>query len=102
MVAEGYLRPADTGTLLTLRVSPGARTTAIEGPYGESALKLRVSAPPVDGKANEEITRFPSRLLRVSRSDVEVVRGASGRDRTVLLRGVDPAEARSALVRTTP
>ena len=96
-MAEGYLRPTGDGTLLTLRVSPGARRTAIDGPYGTSALKVRVAAPPVDGRANDELTRFISGLCGVPRSRVELVRGASGRDKTVLLRGVDLAGARSAL-----
>ena len=84
-----------------MRVSPGAKRTGIDGPYGESALKLRISAPPVDGKANAEITRFLSRLLGMARSDAEVVRGSSGRDKTVLLRGVEPSVARSVLVPVT-
>jgi uncharacterized protein len=96
-VAEGYLRPSTDGTLVTLRVSPGAKTTEIDGPYGASALKVRVASPPVDGRANGELTRFLSRLCGVPRSRVELVRGASGRDETVLLRGVDLATARSAL-----
>lgn len=75
-MAEGYLRSSADGTLLTLRISPGAKQTGIDGPYDESALKLRISAPPVDGKANAEITCFLSRLLGTARSDVEVVRGS--------------------------
>ena len=55
MCKKGFLTPARDGILLNLRVSPGAKRTSIEGPYGENALKLRVASPPVDGKANAEV-----------------------------------------------
>jgi uncharacterized protein len=51
-VSRGPVTAAKGGTLLSLRVSPGAKRTEIEGPYGENAIKLKVAAPPLDGKAN--------------------------------------------------
>lgn len=83
--------------LVRLRVSPGAKTTALGGPYGEGAVKLSVAAPPVEGRANAEVARFFAGLLGVPRSGVEVVRGARGRDKTVLVRGADEAEVRARL-----
>ena len=81
---------------MNLRVSPGAKRTSIEGPYG-AALKLKVAAPPVDGKANAEAERFLAKVLGVPRSEVAVVRGASGRDKSVLVRGAAEGELREAL-----
>lgn len=66
---------------------PGA--TFPRGSYGENAVKLSVAAPPVDGKANAEVGRFLAGLLDVPRSGVDVVRGASARDRSIFLRGDD-------------
>ena len=81
-----------------MRVSPGAKRTEIEGPYGENAIKMRASSPPVHGRANAEVERVLANLLEVPLSAVSVVRGASSRDKTVLLvRGLEPAETRKAL-----
>ena len=96
-MSKGFLTPAKDGIFLNLRVSPGARRTSIEGPYGEDALKLKVASPPVDGKANAEVERFLAKLLGVSRSDVAVVRGASSRDKVVLVRGAQAGTSREVL-----
>lgn len=60
-------------------------------------LKLRVAAPPVEGKANAEAERFLAKVLGRPRSEVTVVRGASGRDKTVLVRGAAAEEVRGVL-----
>jgi uncharacterized protein (TIGR00251 family) len=96
-VSRGYITTTRDGILLNLRVSPSARCSSIEGPYGESALKLKVAAPPVGGKANAEAERFLAELLETSPSNVTVVRGASSRDKVVLVRGVGEAETRKLL-----
>jgi uncharacterized protein len=94
VVSDGYLRRSRKrsrkGTLLDSRVVPGAKATALEGLYGERALKLRVCAPPVDGRANAEVERFLAGVLSLPRSAVSVSRGATSRDKTVLLRDVEP------------
>jgi uncharacterized protein len=91
------LSTAKQGTLLNLRVSPGAKRTSIEGLYGESAVRLRVAAPPTGGCANAEVERFLAELLGVPRSDVAVNRGTSSRDKTVLVQDLTRAEAQRAL-----
>jgi uncharacterized protein len=96
-VSKGFVTTAKEGTLLNLHVSPGAKRTTVEGLYGESAIKLNVAAPPVDGRANAEVERFLSKLLGVPRSDVTIIRGASGRDKTVLVRCAAQAETHNAL-----
>ncbi|MGH3089591.1 MAG: DUF167 domain-containing protein [Rubrobacteraceae bacterium] len=95
------LKPGDDGVLISLRVSPEAKRTGIEGTHGESAFKLKVAAPPVDGKANAEAEAFIAKLLGVRRSDVEVVRGVRSRDKKVLVRGGDLAGVRKALSEQT-
>ena len=97
MSNDGPLRHTREGTILNLRVSPGSRRTSIEGLYGEDALKLRVAASPVDGKANAEVERFLSELLDLPRSDITVIRGAASRDKAVLIRARQPHEVREAL-----
>lgn len=96
-VSRGPVAAANEGTLVNLRVSPGAKRNKIEGPYGEGAIRVRVTAPPVDGEANAETERLLATLLEVPRSDVCVIRGASSRNKTLLVRGLEPAEVRAAL-----
>ncbi len=50
--------PEGDGALVRLRVSPNAKRTELRGLHGDSALRLRVAAPPVDGKANSAVERF--------------------------------------------
>ena len=101
-MSKGFTTSAREGTLLNLHVSPGAKRTSVDGLYGEHAIKLKVAAPPVAGKANAEVERFLSRLLGVPRSDVTITRGASGRDKTVLVRGATQAETHKALLPNLP
>lgn len=96
-MSKSYARSAKNGTLLGLRVSPGAKRTALEGPYGDHALKLRIAAPQANGRANAEIERFLADLLSLPRSRVSVTRGAASRDKTVLLRDADPHHVQKTL-----
>jgi len=101
-VSRGVLSTAKDGTLLNLRVSPGAKRASIEGPDGEAAIRLKVAAPPVGGKANAEVERFLAEVLGIPRSDVAVIRGASSRDKTVFVRGLARAETQQALAPYLP
>jgi uncharacterized protein len=101
-VSRGFVTTTREGTLLNLHVSPGAKRTSIEGLYGEGAIRLKVAAPPVDGKANAEVERFLSKLLGVTRSDVTVIRGSSSRDKTILVRSVSQTRTHKALSACLP
>jgi uncharacterized protein len=96
-VSNGFVTPTKDGAKIKLRVSPGARRTSIAGAYGEDAIKLRVAAPPVEGKANAELARYIAELLGITASDVSVIRGTSGKGKVVLVRGVEPEEVREIL-----
>lgn len=91
-VDEEFVRSLDDGTLLTLRVSPCARRSSVEGAYGRHALKPNISAPPVDAEANAGLERL-AEVFGLTRSKVPVVKGQSGRDKAALLKGGEPGEA---------
>lgn len=82
---------------LRLRVSPGARRPAVVGRHG-AAWKVRVSAPPEGGKANGAVLALLSETLDLPARDIELVSGASARDKVVLLRGVTDAEVEASLL----
>lgn len=92
-MARGYLTGSDKGVRVVLRVSPGARKTGIKSLYGETAIKLSVASPPEKGRANAEVERLLAEALGVGPSQVEVVRGASVRDKVALVRGVSEERA---------
>lgn len=75
----------------TVKVHPRARRTALAGRFGE-AYKLDLSAPPVDGKANEECVRFFAELAGVARSRVRIVTGAGSRVKLVEIDGLAQAD----------
>ncbi len=74
--------------LLELHVQPGAKTTAPAGEHG-GRLKLKISAPPVDNKANVHLLAWLAAQLGVPKSAVRLVRGESSRQKTVAVSGVE-------------
>lgn len=82
--------------LLSLHIQPGARKTALAGLHGD-ALKIRLAAPPVDGKANECLIDFLATTLAVAKSRIELVSGASSRSKRVRVDGMSVAQAAARL-----
>ena len=80
-----------TRTRITVKVQPGARTTELAEKIGD-AYKLRLAAPPVDGKANEACIRFFATRFDVAPSAVRIVQGLSSRTKVVEIEGIDPAQ----------
>jgi uncharacterized protein (TIGR00251 family) len=72
----------ETALVLTLHVQPGAKRTGVAGQHGD-ALKIRLAAPPVDGKANAELVRFLAEAFGVPQRSVLLVRGEASREKTV-------------------
>ena len=70
-----------------MRVQPRASRTEVAGRQGD-ALKIRVTAPPVDGAANDALVRFLAERLQVSRSAVHLEAGAAGRSKVVAVDGI--------------
>jgi hypothetical protein len=83
-------RAADGSVILTLHIQPGAKKTEITGLHGE-ALKIRLAAPPVDGKANAALIAFLAKACGVSKSAVELVSGDTCRAKRVRVTGADAA-----------
>jgi uncharacterized protein len=79
-------------TLLKVRVQPGSSRNEVAGKR-EGAVIVRVTAPPVDGKANKAACKVLADLCGIPQSRVEVIRGESRRDKVVRLGGVDPGDA---------
>jgi uncharacterized protein (TIGR00251 family) len=78
-----------TSATLTLHVQPGARKTEIVGLYGD-ALKIRLAAPPVDGKANAALIEFVADRLSLPKSAVRLASGQTSRRKTLEIDAAPP------------
>lgn len=91
-----WCRAAADGRLtLTLHIQPGAKKTELAGLHGD-ALKIRLAAPPVDGKANEALLRFVAETLAVPKAAVCLKSGQTSRRKVLEVSGCT-AEALAAL-----
>ncbi len=77
-----WLQVRREGLSLTLHIQPGARKTEVAGPHGD-ALKIRLAAPPVDGKANAALIEFLADRLGVAKSTVVLKSGQASRRKVV-------------------
>jgi uncharacterized protein (TIGR00251 family) len=84
------------GLVLPVRAQPGARKAGVLGEQA-GALKLAVTAPPEDGRANKAILELLREILDLKRSQVELISGTTARDKRVLIRGLPPAELKLRL-----
>ena len=81
---------------ISVRLMPRASREEISGFEGDE-LRVRVTAPPVGGRANEALRRLLAKRLRVARGDVRVVAGQASRRKVVAVDGLDEAEVRRRL-----
>jgi uncharacterized protein (TIGR00251 family) len=87
-----WARRVAGGWLLAIHAQPGAKRTGIAGIHGD-ALKVRVAAPPAEGRANDELIAFLAQALGLPKNNVTVVKGGASRRKTVFVTApqVDPA-----------
>ena len=89
-----YLSQLADGTVLVrLHVQPKASKTRVVG-FFDGCLKLAILAPPVDGKANEEVLKFLAGLLAMPLRDLSLKSGLQGRRKQILIRGMTADEVR--------
>ena len=86
----------DGGCILPVRVHPGARTNAVNGVH-DGALKISLTTPPTDGRANDALIAFLAERLRLPRARISLVGGATSRSKTLCITGKSAAEVHAAL-----
>ncbi len=90
-----FLKETEDGTLILIYVQPKAKKNEIEGvDEWRGRLKVKVKAPPVEGKANREVVKFFSKLLG---TEVVIVRGETSREKDLLVRGLGKEEVKRKL-----
>lgn len=93
-----YLREQADGSSISLsvHVQPRASRTRIAGLHGD-ALKLCITTPPVDGKANAAVIEFLAKLFKIPKTAVTLASGEASRDKRIILAGVSAAQAETVL-----
>jgi len=84
------------GATFQVKVHPRARKNAITGAVGD-ALKLSLTTPPVEGRANEACIAFLAKFLNVPRSSVTIAAGESSRQKLIRIAGMQAAQVEEAL-----
>jgi uncharacterized protein len=92
------IQNSPNGATFAVKVHPRAKKNAITGEVGD-ALKLALTAPPVDGKANEACIEFFAKVLKVPRSSVTIAAGHSSRNKVIRVAGLQAEEVRKRLAR---
>lgn len=86
----------ERGCRLSLFIQPKASKNEIIGPHN-GALKIKITAPPVDGKANAELIDYLSDCLNIPKRQIEILKGETGRNKSVEILGLSPEEVRLKL-----
>jgi uncharacterized protein (TIGR00251 family) len=90
------VKDTTAGVTFSIRVHPRARKNAITGVIGD-AIKLTLTAPPVEGKANEACVEFQAEFLNVPRASVTIVAGQSSRNKVIRVVGRSTAQVEERL-----
>lgn len=90
------IRETQTGVRIDVYVQPGAKKTELAGEHGE-AIKIRIHAPPVEGKANEELIRYFAKSMGVSSQRITLVRGEKSRSKTLEIDGLKEIDVKTKL-----
>jgi len=93
-----FIRAHNEGAILEVYVQPKASKNEFAGLH-QDFLKIRLTAPPVEGEANKECAKFLSKTLGVPKSDVVILQGHKSRQKTILVRGMTPQALHEMLQR---
>ena len=85
----GKLANPDLNTILLIRVTPRAKDNSVSEVQLDGTIKIRLTAPPVAGKANRALVQFLASVLKVPISYLEIISGFKGRNKKVRVRGLD-------------
>ena len=90
------IKESASGVTFSIKVHPRARKDAIAGQLGD-ALKLSLTAPPIDGRANHACIEFFANLLKLPRSSITIASGQNSRNKVIHIAGLSAAELRQRL-----
>lgn len=81
------LRETKDGIILNLKISPNASKNMFV--FEETGLKVKITAQPIDGKANKALIEFLSKQFKVPKTYFEIVKGETSKEKTILIKNID-------------
>lgn len=87
-----------SGAAISVRVSPRSSKNEISGIMADGTVKIRLTAPPVEGKANKALIKLLSSVLDVAPSNIEIIAGQTSRDKLVTIIDLDAATLQERLL----
>jgi uncharacterized protein (TIGR00251 family) len=91
-----FTRNVPDGCTVSVRVHPGAKKDAVTGTHAD-AIKIALTAPPIDGRANDALIAFLAEQLRLPQARIALLAGASSRSKVLHVTGKSAAEVQAAL-----
>lgn len=86
------------GSAITVRVTPRASKNEISEVMQDGTIKIKLTSPPVEGKANRALIEFLSELLAIPQSKIEIVSGSTGRKKLIVIEGLDAEAVQKRIV----
>lgn len=88
-----------TGAAITVRVTPRMARNQIHEILDDGTIKIRLTAPPVDGKANKELIKFLAEILNVQPSCIDIVAGQTGHDKLITILGLNSEQVQLKILK---
>ena len=95
---EFKLHDGKRGSALAVRVTPRASRNEVVEMLEDGTIKVRIASPPADGEANEALIEFLAEILGVAKSRLDIVAGATGRDKLIAVLDMDVETAHARIV----
>lgn len=92
------LHDSKYGAAITVRVTPKAKKNAIYQILDDGTIKIRLTAPPVEGQANKSLVAFLADILDVRPAQIEIVAGLAGKDKLISIVGLDAATVQARIL----
>ena len=77
------------GAAISIRVTTRSPRTEFAGIMDDGTIKVKLTSPPIDGKANEELVKFLASVMRIPKTNVEIISGQASKNKLVVLFGID-------------
>ena len=87
MISENILKLTDDGIVLKLRISPNAAKNQLI--LSDEMIKLKITAQPIENKANKAVVEYLSKLFKIPKTSITILKGDTSKDKTLLLKTTD-------------
>lgn len=77
------------GAAISVRVTTRSPRTELAGILEDGTIKIKLTSPPIDGKANEELVRFLAAIIQIPKTNIEIISGQTNKNKLIVLFGID-------------